>query len=72
MYLVDGKSDGEKFSPLMTLHPSTFLHQSHDDSAGPLPVLRVVILLIQLQPILRVDPECVCKTQELTLEQGVI
>lgn len=46
----------------MTLHPSTFLHQSHDDSAGDLLVLRVIILFIQLQPILRIGPECVCKT----------
>lgn len=47
-HLVDGKSDGEESGPLMTLHPSTFLHQSHDYSADNLPVLWVIILLIQL------------------------
>lgn len=63
-YLVDGKSNGEESSPLLTLLPSTFLHQSDNDRASPLPVLWIVILLIQLQPILRVGPECVCKTQK--------
>lgn len=71
-YLVDGKSDGEESGPLMALHPSTFLHQSHDDGADHLPVLWVVILLVQLQPILRVRPKCVCETQKVNLLQGVI
>lgn len=61
-YFINGKSDGEKSRSLMTLHPSTFLHQSHDHSAGDLLVLWVVILFIQLQPILRIGPERVCKT----------
>lgn len=61
-YFINGKSNGEKSRSLMTLHPSTFLHQSHDDCAGDLLVLWVVILFIQLQPILRIGPERVCKT----------
>lgn len=67
-YFIDGKSDGKESRPLLALHPSTFLHQSHDQSARPLPVLWVVVLLIQLQPILRVGPERVCKTQGRALE----
>lgn len=64
-YLVDGKSNSEKFGTFMALHPSTFLHQRHDDSAEHLPVLWVVVLLIQLQSILRVCPKRVCKTQKV-------
>lgn len=67
-YFIDGKSDGKESRPLLALHPSTFLHQSHDQSARPLPVLWVVVLLIQLQPILRVGPERVCKTQGRAVE----
>lgn len=67
-YFIDGKSDGKESRPLLALHPSTFLHQSHDQSARPLPVLWVVVLLIQLQPILRVGPERVCRTQGRALE----
>lgn len=51
----------------MALHPSPFLHESHNHSAGHLPVplvlILVVILLVQLQPILRVRPERVCNTE---------
>lgn len=68
-YLVDGKSNGEESGSLMTLHPSTFLHQSHNESAGHVPVLWVVILFVQLQPILRVRPERFCKTQEVKTER---
>lgn len=68
-HLIDGESDGEESGPLMTLHPSTFLHQSHNDGAGHLPVLRVIVLLVQLQPILRVSPICVWKTQEVNVQQ---
>ena len=64
-YLVDGKSDGEELGPLVALHPATFLHQSHDHGAGRLAVLGVVVLLGQLQPILRVRPESVCETQQV-------
>lgn len=46
--LVDGKPDGKKSSPLVALHPPSFLHQSHDEGAGPLAVLEVVVLLVQL------------------------
>lgn len=67
-YLIDRKSNGQESRPLLALHPSAFLHQSHDKSARPAPVLRVVVLLEQLQPVLRVGPECVCKTQGRALE----
>lgn len=62
-YLVDGEPDGEELGPLMALHPPTFLHQSHDDGAGQPFVLWVIVLLIELQPVLRVRPKCVCATQ---------
>lgn len=60
-HFIDGKSDGEESWPLVALHPSAFLHQSYDKSAGPKALLRVVVLLRQLQPILGVGPERVCK-----------
>lgn len=59
--LVDGKTNGEESGPLLTLHPSALLHQSHNQSAGLPPSLRVVVLLVQLQTILRVGPERVWK-----------
>lgn len=65
-YFIDGKSDGQESRPLVALHPSTLLHQSNDKSACPMALLRVVVLLIQLQPILRVGPERVCKRQRMT------
>lgn len=46
--LVDGKPNGKKSSPLVALHPPSFLHQSHDEGAGALAILEVVVLLVQL------------------------
>lgn len=63
-HLVDGKTNGEESGPLLPLHPSALLHQSHDHSAGLLPALRVVVLLIELQTILRVGPECVWQIKD--------
>lgn len=71
-YLVDGKAYGEKFGPLMALHPSTFLHQCHDNSAGHLLVIRVIVLLIQLQTILRVCPKRVCKIHKVNMQHRFI
>lgn len=65
-YFIDWKSDGQESRTLVTLHPSTFLHQSYDKSARPVATLRVVVLLVQLQPVLRVGPERACKTQRTT------
>lgn len=63
-HLVDGKTNGEESGSLLSLLPSALLHQSHDDSAGLLADLRVIVLLIQLQTILRVGPECVWQRKE--------
>ncbi|TNN76167.1 hypothetical protein EYF80_013698 [Liparis tanakae] len=41
----------------MALHPPAFLHQRHDNRTGRLPDLGVVVLLEQLQPILRPPAE---------------
>lgn len=62
-HLIDGKPNGEELEPLVTLHPASFLHQRHDHRADHLPVLRVVVLLVQLELILRIRPKRVLQKQ---------
>ncbi len=59
--LVDGEADGVHVLALAAVAAAVFLHQRHQEAAGGLVVLGVVVLLQQADLILRVDPERVCR-----------
>lgn len=59
--LIDGKADGVHVLALATVAAAVLLHQSHQEAAGGLVVLGVIVLLQQGDLILRVDPEGVCR-----------
>lgn len=61
--LIDGEADGVHVLAMTAVAAAIFLHQSHQEAAGRLIVLGVVILLQQADFILRVDPECVCRDE---------
>lgn len=61
--LIDGEADGVHVLAVAAVAAAIFLHQSHQEAAGCLVILRVVILLQQADFILRVDPECVCRDE---------
>lgn len=54
--LIDGKADGVHVLALAAVTSAVFLHQRHQEAAGGLFVLGVVVLLQQADFILRVDP----------------
>lgn len=59
-YLVDGEANGEEVGPQLPVLAPIFLHQSHEEAANHLRVIRVIILLQELETVLRVGPESVC------------
>lgn len=59
-YLVNGEADGEEVGPQLPVLPPVLLHQGHQEAADDLGVLGVVVLLQELQAVLRVGPESVC------------
>lgn len=61
--LVDGEADGVHVLSLAAEAAAIFLHQSHQEAAGGLLVVRVVVLLQQTDLILGVDPERVCREE---------
>lgn len=61
--LIDGEADGVHILSLAAVAAAVFLHQGHQEAAGGLVVLRVVVLLQQANLILRVNPEGVCKSK---------
>ncbi len=67
-YLVDSESDCVEVSPEASLPASIFLHQTDQDSAAVLAVVRVVIHILEPDQELRVGAERGCRgTQEVTL-----
>ena len=62
--LVDSEADGVHVLSVAAVAAAIFLHQSHQEAAGGLFVIRVVILLQQGDLILGVDPERVCRDAE--------
>jgi len=64
-YFVNCKSYGEKTLTLRFLLPAIFLHQRYNEAASVYVVIRIVVFLLQYNAVLRVDPECVCKTSKL-------
>lgn len=59
--LIDGEADGVHVLSVVAEAAAVFLHQSHQEAAGGLVVLWVIVLLQQADLILRVDPERVCR-----------
>lgn len=59
--LIDGEADGVHILSVAAEAAAVFLHQSHQEAAGDLVVLWVIVLLQQADLILRVDPERVCR-----------
>lgn len=59
--LVDGEADGVHVLAVAAVAAAVFLHQSHQEAAGRLVILGVVVLLQQGDLVLRVDPERVCR-----------
>ena len=55
--LVDGEANGVHVLALAAVAAAVLLHKSHQEAAGGLIVLGVVVLLQQSDLILRVDPE---------------
>lgn len=57
--LVDGEADGVHVLALLAVAPAVLLHQRHQEAAGHLGVVGVVVLLQQRDLVLGVYPECV-------------
>lgn len=63
-YLVDRKADRVHVSPHLPLLPPVLLHQGHQETAGYLIVLGVIVLLQELDLELGVNPERGCRKEE--------
>lgn len=61
LYLVDGESDGVEVSSETSLLASIFLHQTNQDGAAVLAVMRVIIDVLQPDEELRVGAERGCR-----------
>lgn len=60
LYLVDCEANGEEVGSQLPVLAPILLHQSHQEAADHLRVIRVVVLLQEFQTVLRVGPESVC------------
>lgn len=58
--LVDGEANSEEVGPQLPVLAPVLLHQSHEEAADYLRVLRVIVFLQKLETVLRVGPESVC------------
>lgn len=61
LYLVDGKSNGVKVSTEASLPASVFLHQTNQDGAAILAVVRLVVDVLQADEELKVGAERGCR-----------
>lgn len=59
-HLVDAEADGVHVLPHLPLPPPVLLDEAHQEGAAALPVLLVLVLLLQLDQVLRVHPEGIC------------
>lgn len=55
--LVDGEADGVHVLALLTVASSVLLHQRHQEAAGHLGIVGIVVLFQQRDLVLRVYPE---------------
>lgn len=66
-HLVDGEANGEEVGPQLAVFPPVLLHQGHQEAADHFGVVRIVVLLQELQSVLGVGPKRVCNpTQKET------
>lgn len=56
-HLIDGKANGVHVLALASVAAPILLHESHQEAAGLLFILRVIVLLQQGNLILGVDPK---------------
>lgn len=61
LYLIDGEPDGVEVSPEGSLPASVFLHQTNQDSAAVLAIVRVIVDILQPDEELRVGAERGCR-----------
>lgn len=61
LYLVDGKSNGVQVSTEASLPASVFLHQTNQDGAAILAVVRLVVDVLQADEELKVGAERGCR-----------
>jgi hypothetical protein len=64
VYLIDGEANGEEVGSQLPVLPPVLLHQSHQEAANHLRVIRVIVFLQKLQTVLRVGPESICAPQK--------
>lgn len=60
-YLIDGESDGVEVSSEASLPASVFLHQTDQDGAAVLAIVRVVVHFVQPDEELKVGAERGCR-----------
>lgn len=60
-HLIDSEANSVHVLPLFTELPAVLLDQADHKTASILSIIRVIVLLIQLDHKLRVHPECVCR-----------
>ena len=60
-YLIDAEANGVHVLAHLPLPPPVLLDEAHQEGAAALPVLLVLVLFLQLDQVLRVHPERVCR-----------
>lgn len=68
-HLIDGEANGEEIGPQLPVLAPVLLHQRHQEAANHLRVVRVIVLLQELQTVLRVGPESICPPRKETCIQ---
>lgn len=61
MYLIDGKANGVEVASKASLPASILLHQTDEDGAAFLTVVRIVVHVVQADEELRVGAEGGCR-----------
>lgn len=70
--LINGKADGVHVLPHLPLLPTVLLDQPNEESAAPLRIIGVLVLLLQLDQILRIRPESVWEVDLSKLLRGFL
>ena len=60
-YLIDAEANGVHVLAHLPLPPPVLLDEAHQEGAAALPVLLVLVLFLQLDQVLRIHPERVCR-----------
>lgn len=62
-HLIDAKANGVHVLAHLPLPPPVLLDEAYQEGTATLPVLLILVLLLQLDQILRVHPESVCSRE---------